>query len=51
MDQGDLVGNRVCVGPDRARRTPGGPAVLRCTKAGMGAGRGSEVPMSRNVEE
>ena len=44
MDQGDLVGNRVCVSPKGQAAFPEARPFSRCTRAGMGAGRESEVP-------
>ena len=44
MDQGDLVGNRVCVSPERQAVLPEARPFSRCTMAGMGAGREPEFP-------
>jgi hypothetical protein len=51
MDQGDLVGSRVCASLERAGTLQEARPSLRCTMAGIGAGRESRVPMSRNVEQ
>ncbi len=43
MNQDDLVGDRVCVSPEGQAVLPGARPFLRCTRAGFGAGRESEV--------
>jgi hypothetical protein len=43
MDQGSLVGNRVCVSAEGQAALPEARPFLMRTKAGMGAGRESEV--------
>jgi hypothetical protein len=43
MDQGGLVGNRVCVSAEGQAALPEVRPFLRRIKAGMGAGRESEV--------
>ncbi len=43
MDQGDLAGKRVCVSPQGQAALAEARPFSRCTKAGLGAGRESEV--------